>query len=177
MKLIKLKIEGFFLIEHELFEDNRGLFRRSFCNQELKKNGINFEVKQGNVSENYNKYTMRGFHFQKDSIEEAKIITCLTGAIYNVVIDLRKHSKTYQKSEAVNIDCVKRYSLLVPGGCANAFLTLENNTIVHYYMNDYFKPANYSGFRYNDPYFDINWPHQPLYISEKDENFSDYHYE
>ena len=76
MKFIKLKIEGLFLVEHNIFDDNRGLFRRSFCNEELKRNGINFEVKQGNISENYYKYTMRGFHFQKGSYKESKILTC-----------------------------------------------------------------------------------------------------
>ena len=174
MKFIKLKIEGFYLIEHELFEDIRGVFRRSFCNKELKKNGINFEVKQGNISENYKKYTMRGFHFQKNSIEEAKIMSCLTGSIYNVVVDLRKNSETYQKSEAISLDSIKRYSILVPGGCANAFLTTKANTIIHYYMNDYFKPLTYSGFRYDDPFFKINWPHKPVIISNRDKNFLDY---
>ena len=177
MKFIKLKIEGLFLVEHNIFDDNRGLFRRSFCNEELKRNGINFEVKQGNISENYYKYTMRGFHFQKGSYKESKILTCLTGSVYNVVIDLRKNSRTYLKSEAITLDCLARNSILVPGGCANAFLTTEDNTIVHYYMNDFFKPSTYSGFKYNDPFFNIQWPTQPIIISDKDNNFPNYYNE
>jgi dTDP-4-dehydrorhamnose 3,5-epimerase len=174
MIFLKLNIEGLTLINHDLFEDDRGMFRRSFCKKEMEKNGIKFTVKQGNISENLNAHTMRGFHYQKGSNNEAKILSCLTGAIYNVVVDLRKNSETYLKNCAIELNSEKRDSLLVPGGCANAFLTLGDDTIVHYYMNDYFKPETYSGFRYNDPFFSIKWPFEPKNISKKDLNFLDY---
>ena len=80
----------FFLIEPSPFEDHRGIFRRNFCQNEFKENGIDFEVKQANISENFAKYTLRGFHYQEDPSNEAKILSCITGIIYNVVLDIRK---------------------------------------------------------------------------------------
>ena len=174
MNFIPQNIDGLFLIKHNLFEDNRGAFRRSFCLNTLKDNGINFDVKQGNISENKTKFTMRGFHYQKGNNKESKILSCLTGSIYNVVIDLRKQSATYKKSYAIELNNINRFSLFVPGGCANAFLTMENNTIIHYYMGDYYNPNSYSGFRYDDPMFSIEWPVKPLIISKQDKDFVDF---
>ena len=174
MKFIKQKIDGLFLIEHDVYEDSRGAFRRSFCLDELKKEDIKFEAKQGNISENKNKYTMRGFHYQKGSEKESKILSCLSGGIYNVVIDLRKNSLTYKKLFSIELNSFNRHSLLVPGGCANAFLTMEDNTIIHYYMGDYYNAKSYSGFRYNDPMFSVQWPFKPLIISDQDKNFLDF---
>ena len=174
MKFKKTKIEKLLLISHDLFSDNRGVFRRSFCINEFKNIGVNFQVKQGNISENMKKHTLRGFHYQKGKSKESKVITCIKGHIYNVVVDLRPKSKTYKDFEIFNLNEKNKHSLHVPEGCANAFLTLENNTIVHYYMSDFFKPSSYSGFRFNDPAFNINWPFYPKYISERDKNFSNY---
>ena len=95
MKFNKKKIKDLFLIKPNVFEDVRGAFRRSFCSKEMKKVGIDFEVCQGNISENKNKFTMRGFHYQKPPSFEAKILTPVSGAIYNVVIDLRTDSKLF----------------------------------------------------------------------------------
>ncbi len=174
MKLIYQGMEGVAIIEPLIFEDNRGTFRRTFCAEELNKLGINFRVCQGNISENLAKHTMRGFHYQKSPSFESKILTPVSGSIYNVIIDLRSNSQTFLKSVAMILTSSKRNSLLVPAGCANAFLTLEKNTIIHYYMGDYFKPESYSGFKYNDPFFNIDWPHNVAAISEKDENYPDF---
>ena len=174
MKFISQKINDLFLIIPELHQDERGVFRRSFCVSEFKEQGIDFEVKQGNISENYNKHTMRGFHYQKDPSQESKIISCVTGSIHNVVIDLRKTSKTYKQWVGLKISSEKRESIYVPAGCANAFLTMENNTIVHYYMGDSFSPNTYNGIRYNDPALGVKWPCEPKIISERDLNFPDF---
>ena len=170
----KQKIDGLFLIKPSPYEDNRGIFHRSYCDAELAKAGINFIVKQGNISENFKKHTLRGFHYQKQPSNESKIISCITGSLFNVVIDLRKNSETYHQSVALNISSYLKDSIHVPSGCANAFLTLEDNTIVHYYMGDSFNPNTYSGFRYDDPMFSVKWPFEPKVISEKDLNFIDY---
>ena len=174
MKFEEQKILGSYLIQHDLIEDERGIFRRSYCAKTLKKNNIHFEVKQGNISENKKKYTLRGFHYQKGVSTESKILTCISGRIYNVVIDLRKDSSSYKSSFALELNKDNRLSLFVPSGCANAYLTLENNTIINYYMGDFYNPETYSGFRYNDPMFNIEWPVQPVFISEKDLNFPNY---
>ena len=174
MKFIPQKIKDHSLIIPEPHKDERGVFRRSYCQDEFSKYGIDFKVKQGNISENLHKYTLRGFHYQLPPSTESKIITCVTGAIYNVVLDIRKKSKTYKKWVALEISSNKRESIYIPAGCANAFLTMEENTIVHYYMGDSFSPDTYSGIRYNDPEFNVKWPCEPLVISEIDKNLPDF---
>jgi len=174
MKILDQFIKGVALIRPDIFKDNRGSFRRTFCARELMENGINISVSQGNISENPRKYTMRGFHYQKEPSGESKILTPICGQIYNVVIDLRPTSSTFLKSIAINLDSSHRESLFVPAGCANAFLTMADNTVVHYYMGDYFKPESYSGFRYNDPFFGVQWPNAVEIISGRDENFPDF---
>ncbi len=168
----KKKIKGVFLIKHDLIKDNRGIFRRSFCKNILKKH--KFDVKQGNISENTRKYTLRGFHYQKLPSKESKIITCISGKIYNIVLDLRKYSKTYKKWIEITLDDKTKDSLYIPYGCANAYLTMKNNTVIHYYMSDFYTPKSYKGIRYNDPYFKFIWPHKPKVISKRDNNFEDF---
>ena len=98
----------------------------------------------------------------------------VTGDLYNVVIDLRENSSTYHEWVAISLSSEKRESIHVPAGCANAFLTTIDNTIVHYYMGDSFNPDTYYGIRYNDPMFSIKWPCEPEVISDKDLNIADY---
>ena len=174
MKFIKQKINDLYLIKHDLHEDERGVFRRSFCKDEFTKYGIDFKVKQGNISENYKKHTLRGFHYQISPSNESKVISCITGKLYNVVIDLRENSPTYHQWIALEISEITKESIYVPAGCANAFLTMSENTIVHYYMGDSFSPDTYHGIRYNDPMFSVDWPFEPKVISQKDLNISDY---
>lgn len=174
MKFISQKIIDHFLIMPDLHQDERGIFRRSYCKDEFTQHGINFDVKQGNISENFKKHTLRGFHYQHIPSNESKIISCVTGALYNVVLDLRKKSVTYKQWVALNISSTKRESIYVPAGCANAFLTMADNTIVHYYMSDSFSPNTYFGVRYNDPEFSVQWPCDPVSISEKDLNLPDF---
>ena len=121
----KQKIKGLMLIKPEPFIDKRGLFRRIYCQKELKRNKINFNIKQINVSENKNIHTLRGFHYQKSPYGEEKIITCMKGEIHNIVIDMRKKSKTFMDWQSFNLSEVNRLALLVPKGCANAYLTLK----------------------------------------------------
>lgn len=174
MKFINQSIEGLVLIKPEVFRDNRGAFRRNFCARELTEHGIEFSVCQGNISENSSQYTMRGFHYQKNPSNESKVLTPVSGDLYNVVIDLRPHSSTFLKWVALELSSSRRESLHVPAGCANAFLTMAPDTVVHYYMGDYFRPETYSGFRYNDPAFYISWPHEIKVISERDASFPDF---
>ena len=174
MKFLNQSINGLVLMNSEAFEDNRGVFRRSFCSRELKENGIDFFVCQGNISENPKQYTMRGFHYQKNPSNESKVLTLVSGELYNVVIDLRPDSSTFGEWVALELSSSRRESLHVPAGCANAFLTLAPNTVVHYYMGDYFKPETYSGFRYNDPFFRVIWPKAPVVISDRDASFPDF---
>ena len=174
MKFEKQSIDGLFLIKPELYKDERGIFRRSFCQKEMERHEIQFDVKQGNISENFNKHTLRGFHFQIAPTNESKILSCITGSLYNVVIDLRITSNTYLQSVVLEISSKERESIHVPAGCANAFLTMSDQTVVNYYMGDFFNPDTYRGFRYNDPAFKVEWPYEPKFISDRDLNFPDY---
>lgn len=174
MKFIEQKISGLFLVEPSLHQDDRGVFRRSFCVEEFNNAGINFTVKQGNISQNFYKHTLRGFHYQLEPSRESKVISCIIGALYNIVLDLRKGSQTHYQWVALEVDAESRQSIVVPAGCANAFMTMDDNTIVHYYMGDSFAPNSYRGIRYNDPMFGFVWPCEPEVISEKDMNLADY---
>jgi dTDP-4-dehydrorhamnose 3,5-epimerase len=174
MKFISQNISDHLLILPDLHQDERGVFRRGYCKNEFAKHGIDFEVKQGNFSENFKNYTMRGFHYQISPSNESKIISCVTGALYNVVLDLRKKSTTYKQWVSLEISSIKRESIYVPAGCANAFLTMADKTVVHYYMGDFFTPDTYRGIRYNDPEFKVEWPCEPKIISDRDMNFPDY---
>lgn len=169
MNLEALPIEGMFNVWWQPFTDNRGTFRRHFCEDTFMTKGINFKVKQGNISENPYAGTLRGFHYQVEPFQEQKILTVLSGELWNVTVDLRKDSSTYLQHIAVKIVPNERKSLLIPAGTANAFLTLENNTLVHYYMSENFVPDSYRGFHYNDPHLAIVWPSDIKYISERDE--------
>ena len=163
-----------YLIEPELFRDKRGIFRRNYCQKIINKKNIFFKIKQCNVSENFKKGTLRGFHFQKKSKNDSKIITCIRGRIINVTIDLRKNSKTYLSHQKIELSSKNRKSVLVPGNCANAFITLEDNTIIQYYMSEFFNKKNDDGLRYDDKFFNIKWPLKPKIISDKDKSFKDF---
>ena len=168
----KLNIQGAYLIHPEKNLDLRGAFFRTFCENEINKVGINFKIKQCNLSYNKKKYTFRGLHYSSNLHRENKIIFVAEGSIENYMIDLRKNSKTYLKKIKLKIDSKKNNLIFVPTGCANGFLTLEKNTLIHYYMDNFFnkKKLAYKGIRYNDPYFNINIKHRPKEISNNDKN-------
>ena len=174
MKFKELSIPGLFLIEPELISDERGIFRRHYCKEEYAIHGITTGVLQGNISENPHAHTLRGFHYQLAPHAEGKTISCITGALFDIVVDLREDSKTFMKWVSINLDSKKRDALYVPPGCANAYLTTENNTIVHYYMSELYVPLSYRGFSYKDPYFKFVWPGEIKYISNKDANLPNY---
>lgn len=173
MKFTELSIAGAWTIEPELHRDDRGSFRRHFCAHEFAAHGLTPTVAQGNISENARLGTLRGFHYQVSPHQEAKTLSCLTGAIFDIVVDLRRSSPTFMKWVAVEISAEGRSSLYVPAGCANAWLTTADNTIVHYYMSEFFAPGADRGFRYNDPAFLFKWPAPPKVISDKDLNYPD----
>ena len=168
MNFKKLKIEGSYIIFNKIFKDKRGFFINLFSDKKIKKKIKFSKVKKGYLSYNKKKYTLRGFHYQIGKYSEGKIITCLNGKIFNVVLDLRKHSKTYLKKQQIKLDSNKIQSLFIPKGCANAFLTMEDNTIVHYYVDQDYYPKSAKGIKYDDPVFKVNWPIKPKIISKKD---------
>ena len=175
MKFFELALPGVFLIEPELIEDERGSFRRSFCASEFKSNGLEARVFQGNFSENYSAGTLRGFHYQLPPYQEAKTLTCVSGAIFDIVLDLRPKSPTFLKHIDVELSAHSRSSLHLPPGCANAWLTLEENTTLHYYMSEKYTPSADAGIRFNDPHFNFKWPREPVVMSKKDLKYPNFH--
>ena len=177
MKFKKLKIKGAFLIKHSLFQDDRGKFGREFCSEMFKKNlklKLKYKVSQTNISINKNSGTLRGFHYQIGKSAEIKIISVYQGEIFNVILDLRKNSKSYKKWICFKINSKKVHSFVIPEGCANAFITLKKDTIVHYITNKKYNKKNERGVRYNDPKFKIKWPLIPKTISNKDLKWKNY---
>ena len=169
MKFEELEIKGAFLIHAEPFEDERGVFRRNFCKKEFAEYGISTNVAQANISENTHRHTIRGFHYQIHPFGESKTMTIIKGRIHDIILDLRKDSSTYLEWVSLELSPGQRTSFHVPAGCANAFLTMEDNTLVHYYSSFPFTANAERGIRYNDPLFNFEWPcEKPAHLSEKD---------
>ncbi len=174
MKFVELGISGAWLIEPEILADDRGVFRRTFCAKEFADHGLASASVQGNISENPHEGTLRGFHYQVPPFEEAKTLLCVTGALFDIIVDLRPASPTFLRWVSVELSAEDRRSVHVPAGCANAWLTTRPNTAVHYYMSEAYRPNADRGLRYNDPLFNFSWPREPRLISKKDAGFPDF---
>jgi dTDP-4-dehydrorhamnose 3,5-epimerase len=172
MKLTATKIKDLYIIEHQSHIDDRGSFQRVFCQTALQDQGLSFPVTQINLSTNRHKDTLRGLHFQKEPHGEDKIVQCLKGSIYDVVVDLRKGSDTFGQWLSIELTDSNKRSLLIPKGCAHGFQTLADDCQVLYLMSHYYSPDHASGVRWNDPFFNIDWPvAKRRIISDKDQNW------
>jgi len=167
-------LKGAFVIEPERLEDERGFFSRSYCQREFEQHGLNPRVVQCNISYNNTKGTLRGMHFQVPPYEEAKLVRCTSGAIYDVIVDLRPDSQTYLKHYGVKLDYLNRSMLYIPKGFAHGFITLEDNTEVFYQMSEFYAQDSARGYRWNDPAFDIRWPIEVKAISDRDRSYPDF---
>ncbi len=174
MKFIPTPIAGVTIIEAEPFEDDRGVFRRHFDAKEFQQANVLSKVRQANVSENKFALTLRGFHYQLPPHAEAKTLSCIKGRMYDIAVDLRPSSPTYLKWTGIELTENNRKSFHIPLGCANAFLTLEPSTIIHYYVSQDYEPSAERGIRFNDPTFNFVWPETPKLISEKDQGHPDF---
>jgi len=134
----------------------------------MKENGINVNVIQANVSFNKLKGTLRGMHYQKAPHQEAKLVRCSRGSIYDVIIDLRKDSPTFMDWIGVELSQDNYKMLYIPEDFAHGFITLEDNTEVSYLMSEFYVPGSGATIRWNDSQFNIQWPFEPVVISEKD---------
>ncbi len=167
-------IPGAWLIDVEERVDERGFFARSFCRREFEERGLNPEVAQCNVSFNRHRGTLRGLHSQAPGFEEDKLVRCTQGAIYDVILDLRKGSEAFLKHLAVELSADRRSALYVPKGVFHGFLTLTDDAEVFYQMSEFFVPNQALGVRYNDPAFGIDWPEEVTVISDKDAGYPDF---
>jgi len=169
------KLKGAYIIEVEPFEDERGSFARTFCREEFETHGLNSFVAQCNISHNRKRGTLRGMHYQIAPYAEAKLVTCLAGSIYDVIIDLRPDSITYCHWLAVELSARRRRSLIyIPEGFAHGFQTLEDDTEVFYQMSHSYVSKAARGVRWDDPAFAIDWPDGPRTLSDRDNNYPDF---
>ena len=168
MRFIETNLPGAFLIEPEPAHDSRGLFVRTFCAREFGAHGLESSFVQHSRSFSAKKGTLRGMHFQRDPYAEAKVVTCVTGAIHDVIIDLRPGSGTYRRWQSFALTQASRNSLYVPAGFAHGFQTLTDGAEVNYLISAYYQPDASVGVRYDDPAFDIAWPLEVSVISERD---------
>lgn len=162
-------------IELEPIKDDRGFFARSFCKKTLAEYGIHFDTVQCNIAFNNFAHTLRGMHFQKPPFCEEKIISCTSGAVYDVIIDLNRKSPTFGKWFGITLSAENQKSLYVPKGFAHGYQTLTDNASITYMVSQYYAPSYESGVRWNDASFGIEWPSQEnLILSSKDKSWKDF---
>ena len=156
------------MIDLEPAHDARGSFSRAFCQKEFEAHGIESAFVQSNLSYSKVAGTMRGLHLQRSPMGESKLIRCVRGAIYDVMIDMRPESATYLQHFGVKLSAESKRMLYMPQDFAHGFMTLEDNTEAFYMVGEYYSPEYESGMRYDDPFFDIKWPISVTSISDKD---------
>lgn len=171
MRFRELAIPGVVEVEIEPAEDERGLFARTFCADEFAAAGIPFTVAQASVSFNAVRGTLRGMHFQRAPHEEAKVVRCTAGRVFDVVVDLRPGSPTLHAWIAVELSAEARNAVYVPAGCAHGFLTLEDACELEYLISTPYVADAAAGVRWDDPTLGIDWPFEPVVISERDRSF------
>jgi len=170
----KIPLQDARIIEPERLEDHRGFYARGLCQREFANEGLVLNLVQSNISFTHKKGTLRGMHYQVAPHQEVKIVRCTRGAIFDVIIDMRPESSTYLKWFGVELNEENRKTLYIPGGFAQGFETLRDNTEVSYGVNEYYHPECEKGLRYNDPAFGIEWPFEPEVITDKDKSWPDY---
>jgi dTDP-4-dehydrorhamnose 3,5-epimerase len=174
MRFTQTLVSGAYVIDLEPRIDERGSFARAWCQREFEAHGLTARLAQVNVSSNVRKGTLRGMHYQVGPREEAKVVSCARGAIYDVVLDLRRDSPTYLRWDAVELTARNRRMLYIPEGCAHGFQTLAADAELLYLMSEFYSPEHACGVRYNDRAFDIRWPLAVASISDTDRTWPDY---
>jgi dTDP-4-dehydrorhamnose 3,5-epimerase len=167
-------LAGAYLIDLEKHGDERGFFARAFCEREFADHGLVTHFAQANNSLSAHKATLRGMHYQLAPKAETKVVRCLRGALYDMILDVRKGSPTFGQSFGAELTAENRRMMYVPKGFAHGILTLADDTEVFYFVDESYAPQYERGIRWNDPKFAIRWPVQPAVISAKDRDFRDF---
>jgi dTDP-4-dehydrorhamnose 3,5-epimerase len=173
MIFTETKLKGAFIVEIKQINDERGFFGRSWCRREMEEHGLNGNVVQSNTSFSKMKGTLRGLHYQKHPYEETKFMRCTKGAIYDVIVDLRKDSPTFLQWMGVELTEDNYKMLYVPKNFAHGFITLSDNSEVTYLVTEYYTPGAESGIRFDDKKLNIQWAVPVTVVSEKDRNHPD----
>lgn len=168
MKLIKTIFKDAYLIEPQVFGDHRGFFMESYNEKLFSENGIDIKFIQDNHSLSQQAGTLRGLHYQLDPMAQTKLVRVTRGAIYDVIVDIRKESPTFGKWQGFILTLENKRQLLVPKGFAHGFCTLVENTEVQYKVDEYYSKEHDRGVMWNDPELAIDWPVTNPVLSEKD---------
>jgi len=171
------KVAGVSIVELEPYVDERGTFTRTFDADIFTSHGLDAHVVQCSTSFNSRAGTLRGIHYQAHPHAEGKLVRCSRGRIFDVVVDLRPNSPTHMQWIGVELDAREPSELFIPEGCAHGFQTLEDESEVYYQMSTAYRPDLYTGVRWDDPAFAIEWPEPPggeRIVSDRDRAFPDY---
>lgn len=174
MIFAETKLKGACIVEVEKKEDERGFFARTFCQHELEAQGLDPRVAQCSTSFNKKKGTLRGMHYQVAPHAEAKLVRCTMGAIYDIIIDMRRDSPTFRQWVAAELTAENRRMLYIPEGLAHGFQTLVDYTEVLYQMSEFYHPECARGVRWDDPAFALIWPIAAAVLSPRDAGFANF---
>jgi dTDP-4-dehydrorhamnose 3,5-epimerase len=167
-------LAGAKLIELEQRSDDRGFFARLWCRHEFEANGVPTALAQVNNSFSRERGTLRGMHYQVAPRGEAKLLRCIRGSVYDVIVDLRPESPTYKRWFGAMLTAANRAMLYVPEGFAHGYLALEDDSEVIYFVSEFYSPEHERGVRHDDPAFGIEWPIEAAVVSDKDRSWPDY---
>ena len=168
MRFTPMSLSGAYLIRLEPRIDARGSFARTFCAREFAGQGLTDSFVQANISSNAKAGTLRGLHFQRAPHSEAKLVQCVKGSVYDVIVDARKESETYLQWAGFELSEKNGMMIYVPAGFAHGYQTLNDAANVLYLVSEFYAPEAEGGLRYDDPKLAIKWPLAVSDISEKD---------
>jgi len=174
VRFVPTELDGAYLLELERYEDERGFFARTWCRDELGDHGLVADLAQSSISRNARAGTLRGMHFQTAPHEEAKLVRCTRGAIFDVAVDLRPGSPTFTSWFGAELSADNRRALYIGEGCAHGFLTLTDDAEVMYQMSEFWAPDAARGARWDDPVFAIEWPADPVVMNDRDRTYADF---
>ena len=171
MKFVETSLKGSYIIELEKLEDERGFFTRMWDEEIFQNKKLNSSLVQISLSSNKKKGTLRGMHFQEKPFEETKIVRCVKGKNFDVIIDLRSNSPTFRKWISFELSSKNHKMIYIPKGFAHGFQTLEDNTEIFYHMSDYYMPKYANGIAWNDKSVKIKWPIENPILSVNDKSY------
>lgn len=174
MTFTETPLRGAYVIDLEKRGDERGFFARAFCEREFADHGLATRFVQMNNSLSVKKGTLRGMHYQLAPKAETKLVRCLRGSLYDVILDLRPDSATFGRTFGAELTAENRRMLYVPKGFGHGFVTLVDDTEALYLVDEFYAPEQERGVRWNDPCFAIEWPVAPVVMSDKDRAYRDF---
>jgi dTDP-4-dehydrorhamnose 3,5-epimerase len=174
VNFIETRLKGAYTIEIKRIVDERGFFARGWCQNEFREHGLNPKLAQLNIAHNHKSGTLRGMHFQNAPKAEAKLVRCTRGAIFDVIIDLRRDSPTHGQWIGAELTAENHQMLYVPEGFAHGYQTLVDDTEIYYLTSEFYAPGCASGVKFDDPAFGIQWPLAVELVSNQDRNWPSY---